>query len=562
MSGYLLLLLDPLCFFAAAWLATQLCVQLSAQGLGAGFDADATTATWAAALLSPFFLFDRRFVAMATLVPLWRLMRAHGQRLLLLALLLFVLATIGAHGQALPAEWIAAWLAFGLVGTSLVRVAMVLLTRRLAGRGHLTESVAVVGAGAVARRFVDSLLAAQPRSLELLGVYDDEQGRASAPACDGTIADLLALGMARRIDWIVLTLPPGDELRVRTMVHRLKALSAPIALCPQAVQVSNSPQGTAYIGLTVPIQPLMRDVGRRRDRSGTILPRWLTTLADLAGVAGRALVRRLVDTGATPTRSPVAYRFDGHDLESFAGIAAGFGADRYGYAVTPNADHLIRLRDDADFRRHYAQADHVLLDSRFVAHVLRATRRLRVPVCTGSDLTARLFTHVIAADDGVVLIGASAAQAQLLRTRHGLQRLAHFNPPMGFIDDPQAVEACLQFIESHSPFRFCLLAVGSPQQESIAALLRSRGRARGLALCIGASIDFLTGRERRAPTWMQAAGVEWLYRLVQAPRRMARRYLVRGPRIFHALHGAEIELRPRAAPGAPPQLPVLMDAQG
>jgi len=121
---------------------------------------------------------------------------------------------------------------------------------------------------------------------------------------------------------------------------------------------------------------------------------------------------------------------------------------------------------------------------------------------------------------------------------------------MGFIHDPQAVEDCLSFVEAHSPFRYCLLAVGSPQQEMLAHELQRRGIARGLALCIGASINFLTGSERRAPHWMQRCGLEWLYRLLQNPARLAYRYLVRGPRIFPLLRSAEIAARPPAVTGA------------
>jgi exopolysaccharide biosynthesis WecB/TagA/CpsF family protein len=117
---------------------------------------------------------------------------------------------------------------------------------------------------------------------------------------------------------------------------------------------------------------------------------------------------------------------------------------------------------------------------------------------------------------------------------------------MGFIMKLEAVEDCLSFIERQSPFRFCFLAVGSPQQEMLAALLRQRGIARGLALCIGASLNFLTGRERRAPLWMQRLSLEWLYRLARDPRRLWVRYLVRGPRIFGHLRQAQVVLRPRA----------------
>ena len=114
---------------------------------------------------------------------------------------------------------------------------------------------------------------------------------------------------------------------------------------------------------------------------------------------------------------------------------------------------------------------------------------------------------------------------------------------MGFIHDPAATERCLTFVESLSPFRFCFLAVGSPQQEVLAHALQQRARARGLALCVGASLNFITGSERRAPLWMQHGGLEWLYRLLQDPRRLARRYLLRGPRIFAQILQSQYVLR-------------------
>lgn len=236
-------------------------------------------------------------------------------------------------------------------------------------------------------------------------------------------------------------------------------------------------------------------------------------------------------------------QFNDCDVPKFIALASRFGSETYAYVVTPNVDHLIRFWEDASFRDLYRTAGFVLLDSRFLAYVLRLTAGKRLPACPGSDVTAQLFDRVIAPDDKVVLIGGSVAQAQYLERRYGLRGLRHFNPPMGFIHDPGAVEECLRFIEKESPFRFCLLAVGSPQQELVARALQTRGLARGLALCVGASINFLTGAERRAPPWLQKLGFEWLFRLCRDPMRLARRYLVRGPRIFFLLPRLKFELR-------------------
>jgi exopolysaccharide biosynthesis WecB/TagA/CpsF family protein len=246
------------------------------------------------------------------------------------------------------------------------------------------------------------------------------------------------------------------------------------------------------------------------------------------------------------------YTLDDYDVEAFLKVASSFGTERFGYVVTPNVDHLIRYHDEPSFRALYADAAYVLLDSRFLSYVFRIAKSLRIRVCPGSDLTAELFARVIGPGDRIVLIGGDAEQARSLVQKFGLSTLHHHNPPMGFIRDPAEVERCLEFVEACSPFRFCLLALGCPQQEMLAQRLKARGASKGLALCIGASINFLTGAERRAPRWMQRIGMEWLYRLLQDPARLARRYLLRGPRVFSLVPHTEVFVRPRVTPLAGP----------
>jgi exopolysaccharide biosynthesis WecB/TagA/CpsF family protein len=239
----------------------------------------------------------------------------------------------------------------------------------------------------------------------------------------------------------------------------------------------------------------------------------------------------------------VVHEIDDFDLPEFTAVAARFGQERYGYVVTPNVDHLIRYYEDPAFRQQYRGADFILMDSRFAARLVRLLKGVNLPVCTGSDLTANLLEQVIQPTDRIVMVGGTEEQAAKIRAKYGLVNLKHHNPPMGFIRDPAAVEECLRFIESVSPFRYCFLAVGCPQQETIAQALRGRGVARGLALCVGASLNFITGHEKRAPVWMQKMALEWLYRLLQNPKRLAGRYLIRGPRIFAHLRRARVVLR-------------------
>ena len=241
---------------------------------------------------------------------------------------------------------------------------------------------------------------------------------------------------------------------------------------------------------------------------------------------------------------------DDYDVPEFADLAAAFGTARYGFVVTPNVDHLIRYYEEQEFRAIYAAADYVLLDSRFLSHVLRVSRGIRIRVCPGSDLTDQLFRHVIQKRDKVIVIGGRPWQVEWLTRQYGLENIEHFNPPMGFTRDYGALEACLDFVEAHSPFRFCFLAVGCPQQELVAERLKARGRATGLALCVGASIDFVTGAQRRAPRWMQHLGMEWLFRALQNPTRLGRRYFLRGPYIFPLLQRYTFWLRRAPVVGA------------
>ena len=74
-----------------------------------------------------------------------------------------------------------------------------------------------------------------------------------------------------------------------------------------------------------------------------------------------------------------------------------------------------------------------------------------------------------------------------------------------------------------------VLAMGMPKQERVAEHVRAAASGPCLILCGGAIIDFMAGRFARAPIWMRRLGIEWIYRLVQEPRRLLGRYVVGVP---------------------------------
>lgn len=206
---------------------------------------------------------------------------------------------------------------------------------------------------------------------------------------------------------------------------------------------------------------------------------------------------------------------------------------RFSFVVTPNVDHVVRLsREGADgpFHTAYRAAALRLCDSRILALLARLCRE-DLPVVAGSDLTARLFAETLGPDDEIALVGGSAALRQSLEQRYPSLGFVHIAPPMGLATDPVARRNVVEAVE-RAGAHYVFLAVGAPQSEMIAAEIAARGIAGGVGLCIGASLEFVTGLKRRAPVWMQQMKIEWLHRLLSEPRRLWRRYLVEGPAIF------------------------------
>jgi N-acetylglucosaminyldiphosphoundecaprenol N-acetyl-beta-D-mannosaminyltransferase len=235
-----------------------------------------------------------------------------------------------------------------------------------------------------------------------------------------------------------------------------------------------------------------------------------------------------------------------HAAELLARRPAG---EPFGYVATPNADHLVRLHRRPELAPLYEGAMVRLLDSRVVALASRFVGLPTPRVAPGSDLTAALLRNHVSRGERVTVIGLSARWLPALMQRTGITALAHYDPPPGFDLDPTEMRAAVDFVLAY-PARFVFLAVGSPRQEMLAAAIRATGRATGVGLCVGASLEFLAGGRPRAPQWMQHAGLEWLHRLLRQPRRMAQRYLIDSPAIFPLLLSERLAARARSGAGS------------
>ncbi len=199
-----------------------------------------------------------------------------------------------------------------------------------------------------------------------------------------------------------------------------------------------------------------------------------------------------------------------------------------GFALaTINLDHLVKLRHDPGFRTIYAAQDLVVADGNPVVWLSRLARR-PVALVPGSDMVEPLARVARQAGVSVALVGttepALEAAAEALRLRvPGLEIAAQIAPPMGF--EPEGAEA-RQILAalSASGAKLVLIALGAPKQEAFAALGRAVAPQLGFA-SIGAGLDFLAGTQTRAPRWVRALAMEWLWRMLSSPRRLFMRYL-------------------------------------
>ncbi len=202
----------------------------------------------------------------------------------------------------------------------------------------------------------------------------------------------------------------------------------------------------------------------------------------------------------------------------------------FAYVATPNVDHVVGLAAEPSRRALYDNAWLLLNDSRVLRGLAKKVK-IDLPVSTGADLTEALFDTIIDKNEPITIIGGDRESIEALKRIYGLRDVRWHEPPMGLKNKPGAIVRAAAFAAAQ-PSRFTFICVGAPQQELIAYAIAQRGDARGVGLCVGAALDFLSGNTKRAPQCMRAAGLEWFHRLVSEPGRLWKRYLVTGPKVF------------------------------
>jgi N-acetylglucosaminyldiphosphoundecaprenol N-acetyl-beta-D-mannosaminyltransferase len=203
-----------------------------------------------------------------------------------------------------------------------------------------------------------------------------------------------------------------------------------------------------------------------------------------------------------------------------------------GTVFTPNVDHIVMAEHNERFQTAYRAASLSLVDG---TPVLWAARLLGNPLpakISGSDLILPLMERAAERGYRVYFLGGNEGVAKLAREKlkaalPGIQIVGTDDSRIDVNRDLTEADEIVQRIREARP-DIVLVALGAPKQE-IWSQARLELLKPAVLIGVGASLDFVAGIQKRAPRWMSKAGVEWLYRLTQEPRRLAGRYLLRDP---------------------------------
>lgn len=212
-------------------------------------------------------------------------------------------------------------------------------------------------------------------------------------------------------------------------------------------------------------------------------------------------------------------------------LMAEWWCGRGGYVMTPNLDNLHALHRDRDLMERARAADVRVPDGMPLLWASRLQGRPLPGRVAGSDLIFSLAEALGRSRGRLYLLGgepgtAERAAVALAERSPGLQIAGTYCPPHGYERDPDELARMRAHVTAAAP-DFVYVGLPFPKASRLIPELR-RDLPGTWFLGVGISFSFVCGDIQRAPRWMQRTGLEWLHRLLQEPRRLARRYLLEG----------------------------------
>ena len=205
------------------------------------------------------------------------------------------------------------------------------------------------------------------------------------------------------------------------------------------------------------------------------------------------------------------------------------------FIVTPNVDHLVKLQNDDQFRNIYENASLVLPDG---MPLLWASRFLGTPLkekISGSDLFSKLCDVAVDKEYRLFFLGgtpgdAEKAKISLVRKNPGINITGVYAPPYNFFNDENENVKIVNMIKEAKP-DILFVGFGAPLQERWMHRYHKEVNV-PVSIGIGISFSFEAGTVKRAPVLMQNIGLEWLWRVMQEPKRLWKRYFIDDMKFF------------------------------
>lgn len=197
--------------------------------------------------------------------------------------------------------------------------------------------------------------------------------------------------------------------------------------------------------------------------------------------------------------------------------------------TTPNVDQIVRIEKDPYFKEIVDNSELLLVDGTPLMWIAKRYKKpFKEKIC-GSDLMPELCS--IAAKKGykVFLLGAAPGVAdiaaqKLKETNLGLQIVGTYSPPIGFEKDQQELDHINEIL-FNSKADMLFVGMGVPKQDIFIYENKEKYQI-PTSFAIGGTIDFIAGKQKRAPKWINKIGMEWFYRFLCSPKRMFKRYFV------------------------------------
>jgi N-acetylglucosaminyldiphosphoundecaprenol N-acetyl-beta-D-mannosaminyltransferase len=205
--------------------------------------------------------------------------------------------------------------------------------------------------------------------------------------------------------------------------------------------------------------------------------------------------------------------------------------ERSAYVCVASVHMVMEAFDSKSFRQVVNGADLVTPDGRPLVWALQGLGARNASQVRGTDLTTHVVERAARENVPIALYGGTPEVldefVRVLKARYPkIQVACRIAPPFRPLTAEED-EAVTQKIVA-SGARILFVGIGCPKQENWMAA--HKGRIPAVMLGVGAAFDFHTGQVRQAPRWMQAAGLEWVFRLAMDPRRLWKRYAKHNPR--------------------------------